>query len=131
MLGFDEDDVVDVLDAAFDEEEGFLSDEEALLIEKLRGNDGVAGAGLVFEADEDESFGGAGTLSADDVAGNANVAAMTGAREVASAPDIGERRADEGHWMRAGGEAGAVVVGGEALSGVHGREGGVSELVSQ
>ena len=123
MFGFDEDDVVDVLDAAFDEEEGFLSDEKALLVEKLRGDDGVAGAGFIFEADEDEAFGGAGALAADDIAGDAQIASVTGAGEIASAPDIGQRGASKGHGVRAGGEAGAVVVGGEALGDVHGEEG--------
>jgi hypothetical protein len=32
-LGFDENDIVDILHAAFDEEEGFLGDKQALLVE--------------------------------------------------------------------------------------------------
>ena len=66
-----------VLDFAVNGEEGFLGDGEASLFEELRGNDGVGDAGFIFEADEDESFRGAGSLAADDQSGDANVLSIS------------------------------------------------------
>ena len=55
-----------VLDFAVDGEEQFLGNGEAPLFEELRGNDGIGDAGFIFEADEDKSLGGAGSLAAND-----------------------------------------------------------------
>ena len=41
VMGFDGDDVVNVLETASDEEEGFLGDDEAEFFEEVRINDGV------------------------------------------------------------------------------------------
>jgi hypothetical protein len=58
------DHVLDVLEHAGDDEEWLLGDEQTAVLEKLGSDDGVGGAGFVFEADEDEAFGSAGSLPA-------------------------------------------------------------------
>jgi hypothetical protein len=88
VVGFDGDDVVNVLEAAGDEEERFLGDDEAEFLEEVRVDDGVGDGGLVFKADEDEAFGSAGALAANDVAGDANDLVVAGVREVGGAENV-------------------------------------------
>jgi len=75
---FHDHDVVGVLDLAFDDEKVFLGNEQALFFEELRRDNGVGNAGFVLEADKDEAFGGAGALTADDVARDTHALAMAG-----------------------------------------------------
>ena len=102
FFGFNDHDVVGVLDLAFDDEKVFLRDEEALFFEELRRDDGVGDAGFVFEADEDKTFGGAGSLTANDVAGDANALAVAGFWEIRGAPNIFELGTQQSHRVRAG-----------------------------
>src|SRR5688572_7692273 len=75
-LCFDEDDVVGVLDLAFDDKEVFLGNKEAGFLEESWSDDGIGNAGFVFETYKHKAFGGPGTLPADDVARNAHALAM-------------------------------------------------------
>ena len=60
-------------------------------------------------------------MAADDVAGNSDDAVIRNFREIAGAQNIFEMRADQGHWVRAGGELEAFEVGAEAFDGAHGK----------
>jgi len=132
VVGFDGDDIVNVLETAGDEEERFLGDDETEFLEEVRVDDGIGDAGFVFKADEDEAFGGAGTLAANDVAGDADELVVAGVREIGGAENVfqsGTRgsssfqvRADQGHWVRAGGEVEAGEIGLETFEGVHGAQ---------
>src|SRR3954467_5666 len=111
MLGLDDENIFSGLEPAGDLEEQFLGDDEAELFKKLGRDDGIADAGFVFEADEDESLGGAGALTANDISSNGDDLPFTTFRDVRGAPDIRELLAKQGHWMRAGGEVHAFIVG--------------------
>ena len=121
-VGLDDEDVFAGLEFAGDFQEIFLGDDEAEVFEELGLHDGIADAGFVFEADENEAFGGAGALTADDVAGDGDDLAFAAAREVDGAPDVWKLWAEERHGMRTGGEAHSFVIGAEPLGWVHGRE---------
>ena len=73
--GFHMDYVIDDLQFAFDDQKCILSKHETLRFEEFGGDDGVADAGFVFEADKNNSAGGSRPLSANDVSGDANDAA--------------------------------------------------------
>ena len=81
FLGLDDEDVFAGLETAGDLEERFLGDNEAEFFEKFGADDGVTDAGFVLEADEDNAFGGAGALAANDVSGNTDDLALAPARK--------------------------------------------------
>src|SRR3954463_10348944 len=93
-----------------------------MLIKHLRRDNGIADARFVFKADKHKSLRGAGTLPANNVSTDADGAAVLCLVQIASAPDIGQARTRESHWMRAGGEAGAVVIGSHAFKDIHGEK---------
>lgn len=62
-MGFYGDDVVLILQRAVHEKKLLVDDHYAVPGEKLRGDDGVGDAGFVFDAEEHETFGGAGALA--------------------------------------------------------------------
>ena len=64
VFGADVNDIMMILQAAFDDEKRFMDDEEPLLLEELRCDDGVGHAGFVFKTHEGETFSGARTLPA-------------------------------------------------------------------
>ena len=80
VAGLDDVNAVGGLEAAFDEEEAFLGDDEPQFFEELWSDDGVGDAGFVFEADENEPFGGAGALATDHVARDADDLAVLAVR---------------------------------------------------
>lgn len=124
-FGLDGGDAVLLLHEAFDEEERRADDDEAVVVEEVGADDDVGDAGFIFEGEEDEALGGAWTLTGDDGAGDADAASVADAAEVDGAEDAaeGEVGASEGHRVGTDGEAGAVVVGGDAFEGGHGRQG--------
>lgn len=81
------------------------------------GDDDVGDAGFVFHGEKDEAFGGAGALAGDDAAGGSDPFAVAMGAEFFSGEDLlrAEFFATVTHGMAAGGEAGAGVVGYEAL----------------
>ena len=115
VAGLDNVHAVSGLEAAFDEKKTFLGDGEAKFFEELRRDDGVGDAGFVFEADENEAFGGAWALAANDVAGDANDLAVLALRKIDGAPDIFKMRAEKGHGVWANGERETGVIGSKAL----------------
>jgi hypothetical protein len=66
VRGFDVDHSFDFLDGAFNGEEWFLVDDEAGCFIKLRRHDGIGDAGFVLDAQEEDAFGGAGALAANE-----------------------------------------------------------------
>jgi hypothetical protein len=64
-LGADGDDVVLILQDAFDGEESLAGQQQSVLVKEIGTDDGVGDSGFVFQTDEDESFGGTGALSGD------------------------------------------------------------------
>lgn len=121
MAGFDVNDTVLILQLAGDEQEARAGDNNAIPLEDVGRDDDVGDAGLVFEGEEDEAFGGAGALSGDDSARGADE--LIGARrfELGSGEDaeVAKVLTLIGHGVRACGEAGAGVVSGEPLVGGH------------
>ena len=67
-FGFDGDHVVLILQNALDHEEAFGDQQEAVLVQQIGMDDCISNPGFVFEAEEEEAFGGAGTLAGDDAA---------------------------------------------------------------
>src|SRR5579872_213337 len=63
-------DAVNILHFAFDNQIGVIQDSGALAVENVRHNDGVRYAGFVFDTEEQQAFGGARPLAADDAAGD-------------------------------------------------------------
>jgi len=122
FFGLDVDDVFDVLQAAFDHQKGFLGDYQAVGLKHGRRDDGIADAGLVFEADEHKAFGRARALAANDAAGDANADAMRGLWQIRRAPDIRQPRAEQGHGMFSGRQIHAGKIRLDAFGIVHGFE---------
>src|SRR5215469_6210949 len=127
-FGADRDYDVLVLQDAFDGEKTLAGQEQAVLVEEIGADDGVGDSGFIFEADENESFGGAGALAGDDAASDAKAFAGGQIAEFDGAPDAHgiEPLAAVGHGVRADGESGAVEVGDEAFFVVHGLQRGGS-----
>src|SRR5579884_2385478 len=82
LAGFDQNNAVGILHLTFDEQESFFGDHEAETLEHVGIDNGVGNAGLVFQADKNKSFGGAGTLTADHVAGNLDNRPMRRTRQI-------------------------------------------------
>ena len=120
---FNVDDAFDVLQATSDAERGFTGDDEAAALKEVGAHDGVGDAGLVFEADEDNALGRAGTLAADHRAGDEHSVAVAGEREVGGAPRSGEAVADRCHRVRASGQADGGEIGVVTLGARHRGEG--------
>lgn len=123
--GLDVDHAVLVLEATEDTEERFLHDDEAEFLEELGIDDDVGDAGFVFEADEDDAFGGAGTLAANDGPGDSQGLVVREEAEVGGALEVfRQARAENRHGMPTGGHSRVHVIGVNPLSVGHGGEGG-------
>src|SRR5947209_2498196 len=72
LLPLDRDRPVPFLEDAFDEEAGGADDELAVLLEEVRGDDGLGHAGLVLQGEEEEALGRARALADDPRAGGAH-----------------------------------------------------------
>src|SRR3954447_7018627 len=79
-----------ILHFALDQEECFFRDEQTHFLEKVWMNNGIGNAGFVFKANKNESSRGAGTLTANHVAGNLDGRTMARLHEISRAPDIGQ-----------------------------------------
>src|SRR4026208_215078 len=78
-------DIVDVLQRTIEEKELALNDRGTIALKDIRRDDDVRNAGFVFEAEEDEAFCCAGSLSCDDTSGNANPETVGDACQIARA----------------------------------------------
>src|SRR5688572_22259460 len=81
--GLHMDDVVDVLDGAFEKKELALNHGGAISIQNIRRDDDVRDACFIFETHEDEAFRSSRPLSCDHAARHANQAAVGSVREIA------------------------------------------------
>jgi len=109
------------LKSSFDIEEASAGDDDSIALEEIGSDDYVCDASFVFERQEDEALGSAGTLTSDDTAGDADVAVVFELREFVcgSVTFSAEMRTMICDRVRSAGEAGAGVVGCEALVGCH------------
>src|ERR1700744_5020956 len=122
---FNVDDVVLILQGAFDQQEAAAGDEQAVAVVQVGSNDDIGDAGFVFHGDEDEAFSGARALAGDDASGGADVFAIAAGFQLLGREDVAAAQfgATVVHGMFANGKAGAGVVGDEALFDIHGIEG--------
>ena len=92
-----------------------------LLVVEIGPHDDVGDAGFVLEREEHEPFGRARPLARDDHAGRAHAPARAHAWQLDRGHDAAHRQlvAAERHRVRADGQAGAGVVGDEALARGH------------
>jgi hypothetical protein len=74
--GFHGNHVVLILKLAFDEQELMMDDNRMVPSEKLRRDDGVGDARLVFQAEKDKPFRRARPLARDYGTGNANIGSI-------------------------------------------------------
>ena len=75
---------------ALDEQKGFFGDHEPEAFEQVWFDDCVGNPGLIFQTDKNKSFGGAGTLAANDVSSDLNRRTVLGVNEIGRAPNVGE-----------------------------------------
>lgn len=121
--GFHVDHAVLELESAEDAEEGLLDDDETEFFKKLRVDDDVCDAGFVFEADEDDPFGRARSLTADHGAGDGERLIVLEKTEVGGTFEMfREARAENGHRMAPGRDTGEDVIRMDPLVVGHGRE---------
>ena len=118
---FDVDDAALDLEDSFDIEEAGTRDDDAIALEEIGSDDDVGDAGFVFHGQEDEAFGSARALTRDNTSGDAYIRVALVGEELASGyiTLTLEKSALIAHGMRPAGEAGAGVVGCEALVGCH------------
>ena len=76
VLRQDVDSALLALELPFDDHERFSPDEGALLLVQPRWHDDIHHPELIFQQQEDEPFGGAGLLTADDHAGQMHADAI-------------------------------------------------------
>jgi hypothetical protein len=120
------DDIVDILQRAIKEKKLSLNDRGTVSLENIRCDDDVRDSGLVFEAEENETFCGSGALARDDATGDANSAAIGYVCEVARAKDSQgiQFLAAISHRVRADGHAGAPEICKESFFRCHDLERG-------
>ena len=117
-------DVVDVLHLAVDHDIRIVEDGLALAIEDIGHHHGIRDAGFIFDAQEQQSFGGAGALAAYDAAGCTNLVAVAHEFQLRRGRDA-ERvhlLAMKRHGVLADGEVATAKVRIQTLTGIHGRE---------
>ena len=136
-FGFHRNDIVLILEDALDEQKLPGGDQETMLLKKVGGNDGIRHPGFIFQAEEDKSLGGAGTLAGDHASANTESLSAGHVAEIAGGAHLhtAEARAMIGHGMGADGESGAMEVGDQTLFGIHGLQGrrsiGLRVLIEQ
>ena len=116
-LGFHVDHAVLVLERSFDAQKPAARDDHAVALENVRRNDHIGNAGFVFEREENKALCCAWPLARDDASGNAHESIVAAVSEVVGRMNALSAQGGTmvGHWVRAGGEPSAGVVGGNAL----------------
>ncbi len=122
--GFDGNNIVLILQNAFDKQKGMMNDDGVILRKKLRGDNRVGDAGFVFEAEEDKAFGCAWPLTGNDRAGNADLHAAALRLQLRRGQDakLDEFGAMKSERVRANCQASALKIGDEAFFRGHGEE---------
>ena len=116
---------VDVLHFTVDDQVRVIKDSGALAIEDVRHDDGVRNASLIFQTEKQESFGSAGTLAADNTAGDPNLASVVDEFQLSGGcdPERAQLFAMKSHGVFADGEVRSTEIGVQALAGAHGLKG--------
>src|SRR6266849_3359993 len=132
-LGLHRNDVVLVLKGPFHYEELLGSQQQPVFLKQVWSDDCIGHPGFVFQAEKDETLGGARTLAGDDASSNAQMLAMGNAAEFARSADSHRfhPRAVISHGMRPDGHASAAEVGHEALFIIHGPQWGFGVRLRQ
>src|SRR2546423_7251083 len=78
-LRFDGDDILLILQTAFNEQKLLMDDGDVILLKQLRGDDGIGDSRLVFEAQAHVALSGSRTLTRNHRAGHANMGAVANA----------------------------------------------------
>src|SRR5688572_30737857 len=114
-------DVIDVLQRALEKKKLALDDGGAVAVQNIRRDDDVGNPGLIFKAEENETFRSPRALSRDDATGDAYPAAVGYLCEIPSAEDAQRVQffAAIGHRMRADRHARAAEVGKEPFFRCH------------
>jgi len=96
-LGLDVDYAGLIWQRAGNEQETGAGDDHAVALEDIRSKDHIGDAGFIFERQEDEAFGGAGTLAGDDTAGDADLALIGSMQQIDGREDVhcAARRGDK------------------------------------
>ena len=107
-----------------DRETGFAPIAAVICLGATMGQQRGRRARLVLQREKNEPLGGTGPLARDDHAGDADAAALPGARQIARAQDAahGQLLTAQRHGVAAGSQAHSGVVGNEALGFGHGFE---------
>ena len=87
VAGFDMDDAVVALQLTLDQQKALARDGEAFALEEVRRKNDIGDAGFIFEREEDEAFGRAGTLAGNDATGRAHANRVGALREFRGRPD--------------------------------------------
>ena len=101
--GFDGDDPIGMLHAAFDEQEGLLGDDQSPSFEEERRDNGIGDACFIFKTDEDKAIGCARSLPANHIACHADELPIARPWKIRRSPDVTELRANQRHRMRPSG----------------------------
>src|SRR5271166_3418340 len=106
-FGADRDDVVLMLQDAFNGEEALARQEQTVLMKQVGRDDGVGHAGFIFQADKNKTFGGTRALADDDAASDAQPLAAGKVAQIAGAANAhgSEPGAAIGHGMWADGQS--------------------------
>src|ERR1051326_1326046 len=123
-LGANGDDVVLMLEDAFDQHEAHRHQFDTIFFEQVGCDDGVGDPGLVFQAQKYESMRGARPLASDDAAGSLHPFSIGRGLEFECSQYslLAQFGALILHGVRADGEAGTREISEEPLFGVHLRQ---------
>ena len=120
--GFNQDDLIRVLDLAFDQEERLFRNREPKAFEQIWCHDRIRNSGLILQTHEDKSLGRSRPLPANDIAGDRYPTAMAGGGEITGSPNIWQLIAQQFHRVRSGRQLHRVVIGLDSLRQSHGRQ---------
>ncbi len=122
--GFNGNNIVLILQNAFDKQKRMMDDDGVVLRKKLRGDNGIGDARFVFEAEENKAFGCARPLTGNHRASNADLHAVALRLQLRRGQDtkLDELGAMKSERMRANCQASALKIGDEAFFRGHGEE---------
>src|SRR6185437_8851648 len=91
-VGLNRDHVVEILQGSFNQQELLANQQQAIVLEQIGSDDGIGNASFVFQAEEDKSVSGAGTLAGNHAASDTHAPAIVDVLQVAGAlhsPQVG------------------------------------------
>ena len=111
-VSFYGDDIILILESAFYHEKLRGAEQQPVFLKQIGVDDGIGYSGLILDAEKNETFGGAGTLAANDASSNSQMLPVGDAAEVAGFVNAHRLHAGSmiGHGMRPNGHAGTAKV---------------------